>query len=110
MSPQYRVCLLLKRHWGFKRSEIAERLDISVKAVSTNVSRGYKQFTELFLDKNPKIRPLRPLKALLPKKKVPSLRQRIIHNYVLPNEPPVIPAGLSPRLQQLWQEEDRHLE
>ena len=48
MSSQYRVCLLLQTKWGLTQQEIALALGIGIKAVSTNVSRGNKQFREIY--------------------------------------------------------------
>jgi RNA polymerase sigma-70 factor, ECF subfamily len=48
MSPQYRTCMLLQVHWGFRQREIAEMLGIREKTVSTNVKRGYRQFREIY--------------------------------------------------------------
>jgi RNA polymerase sigma-70 factor (ECF subfamily) len=43
MSPQYRICYLLRVHYDYTNSEIAEILGISEKAVSANVTRGNQQ-------------------------------------------------------------------
>jgi RNA polymerase sigma-70 factor (ECF subfamily) len=48
MSPRYRTCLLLQVYWGYSQEEIAQVLDISVKTVSTNVSRGYRQLRTIY--------------------------------------------------------------
>lgn len=49
MSPQYRTCMLFQVHWGLTQREIAEKLGISEKTVSTNVKRGYRQFREIYM-------------------------------------------------------------
>lgn len=43
MSVQCRTCVLLQDLWGYSQSEIADFLEISVKTVSANVSRGHAQ-------------------------------------------------------------------
>jgi RNA polymerase sigma-70 factor (ECF subfamily) len=48
MSPQYRVCLMLQVQWGYSQLEIGRALGISVKAVSTNVSRGFTQLRKIY--------------------------------------------------------------
>jgi RNA polymerase sigma-70 factor, ECF subfamily len=50
MSPKYRTCLLLQVHWGYSQQEIAKVLEISAEAVSTNVSRGYRQLRTIYMN------------------------------------------------------------
>ncbi len=49
MSLQYRTCVLLQELCGYSQKEIAELLNITEKAVSSNVSRGRKQLREAYL-------------------------------------------------------------
>jgi RNA polymerase sigma-70 factor, ECF subfamily len=49
MSPQYRICVLLQEEWGYSQKEIAGILGITVKAVSSNVTRGRKQLQTAYL-------------------------------------------------------------
>lgn len=48
MSPQYRVCMQLKFQEKYTIWEIAQTLDISEKAVSANISRGYTQLRKIY--------------------------------------------------------------
>lgn len=109
MSPQYRACLLLQWHWGLKQREIAERLDITERTVSSNVSQAYKQFAKLYIAKHGSSRGERSGgggRRGLGKPtgdQPPVQRPRTTPGPVIPHEPSVIPVALPPRLQQLWQ-------
>lgn len=48
MSPKYRQCLLLHLQWGYSHAEIALKLGMSVMAVDSNISRGYKQLRKIY--------------------------------------------------------------
>ncbi|HVB24074.1 MAG TPA: RNA polymerase sigma factor [Ktedonobacteraceae bacterium] len=107
MSPQYRVCLLLHVHWGFKQREIAERLGIAEKTVSTNISRAYKQLNRIYSEHD--VIGELPTGIEIPLDQIPSPS-------VLPPITTFKPywasdldflKGPSPRLQQLWVAEDR---
>lgn len=50
MSPRYRECVVLQMQWGYSQKDIAKALQISEKAVSSNVSRGFQQLRGIYKD------------------------------------------------------------
>ena len=50
MIPMYRICLVLQDLYGYSQKEIATRLNITEKTVSTNVLRGRKQLLTVLDD------------------------------------------------------------
>jgi len=123
MTPQYRACLVLQHYWGFTQREIASILHISESAVSTNVSRGYRQlhkhqFTlmaalqraEAECDAQARDRPRQgyPGRGGAAGYGPSSAdKRRRIRNLLLQ---PHITKGLPPRLQQLLQNEGHNSE
>lgn len=49
MSPQYRICYVLRNIGGLKHREIAKLLNISEKTVSSNIKGAYKQLRSILL-------------------------------------------------------------